>query len=368
MRFLMLNWRDPRNPMAGGAERVSRAYLRELVRRGHQVSWFANAFPECVREEWIDGMLVVRGGGKGTSILEARKWFRTQPRFDLVIDQHHGLPWYAPWWTGTPTVAYIHEVLGPIWNVFYRWPLNIIGRWQERWTHWMYRNVPFWVPSNSTRNALQAAGVRQVSVFPNGLDSTPLATLDEKRIAPPIRLIAVSRLAANKRVEHAIEATRILLEGGLETRLTIVGGGEHEPTLRRLVADLGLGGPVTFTGPVSEEEKNVHLADAFLLLHASIREGWGLNVIEANAMGTPAVVYPVAGLVDSTLHDETGIITQRESPRDLASAVRALANDPEKYQRLRQAAWVRAKEHVWEKVLPPACDWLEQQAGTAQEG
>ena len=32
MRFLMLNWRDPENPLAGGAERVTLAYLAALVR------------------------------------------------------------------------------------------------------------------------------------------------------------------------------------------------------------------------------------------------------------------------------------------------------------------------------------------------
>jgi hypothetical protein len=50
MRFLMLNWRDPRNPLAGGAERVSLAYLRELLRRGHEVFWFANDFAGALPE------------------------------------------------------------------------------------------------------------------------------------------------------------------------------------------------------------------------------------------------------------------------------------------------------------------------------
>ena len=45
MRFLMLNWRDPKNPLAGGAERVTEGYLAALRERGHEVFWFANAFP-----------------------------------------------------------------------------------------------------------------------------------------------------------------------------------------------------------------------------------------------------------------------------------------------------------------------------------
>ena len=54
MRFLMLNWRDPNNPLAGGAERVSEKYMRGLMERGHEVAWFANAFDGAVAEEDLD--------------------------------------------------------------------------------------------------------------------------------------------------------------------------------------------------------------------------------------------------------------------------------------------------------------------------
>ena len=97
----MLNWRDPSNPQAGGAERVSRAYLAALAARDHDVFWFANDFASGASEETIDGIRIVRGGGKGTSIWKAVQWNRGQKPFDLVIDQHHGIPWFAPWWCGT---------------------------------------------------------------------------------------------------------------------------------------------------------------------------------------------------------------------------------------------------------------------------
>jgi len=160
----MLNWRDPVNPMSGGAERVSVAYLGELARRGHEVFWFANSFPSGKEKEIINGITYLRAGGKGTCVLKARQWYRTQKPFDLVIDQHHGIPWYAPWWCKTNCIAYIHEVLGPIWSAFYTWPTSVFGRWQERWTHWMYRNITMWVPSESTRKGLLAHGVRDVRI------------------------------------------------------------------------------------------------------------------------------------------------------------------------------------------------------------
>ena len=362
MRFLMLNWRDPKNPLTGGAERVTLAYLSALAKRGHEVFWYANEFAGCAREEMIDQIHIVRGGGVGGSVLKARQWYKTQKPFDLVMDQHHGIPWYAPWWCKTNCVAYIHEVLGPIWSAFYPWPVSMVGRWQERWTHWLYRNVPFWTASACTKDYLESHGVRSVKIIPYGVNTVALATLPAKPLDSPLRLIVVSRLAPNKRIDHAMRAAKCLLDQGVPVHLTIVGTGETEGQLRQLASDLQLGAQVTFTGPLSEADKDERLRQAHFLLHTSMREGWGLNVIEANAMGTPGAVYPVAGLIESTLHDETGLISKEETPESLGAALKTILHAPEKYEGYRVKAWERAKTLHWDKVLPGACDWLEEQA------
>ena len=85
-----------------------------------------------------------------------------------------------------------------------------------------------------------------------------------------------------------------------------------------------------------------------------MREGWGLNVIEANAMGTPGLVYPVEGLVESTLHDHTGLVSQAETPESLADSLDRALRNPDAYQRHRVAAWERAKTFHWDVVLPQA--------------
>jgi glycosyltransferase involved in cell wall biosynthesis len=359
MRFLMLNWRDPTNPLSGGAERVTEGYLAALAARGHEVHWYANHYPGATPTETRQGIQVRRGGGIGTSVLEARKWYRGQPRFDLVVDQHHGIPWYAPWWCGTRCVAYVHEVLGPIWGTFYRRPWSDLGRLQERWTHWLYREVLFWTGCESTRDALLRNGVRQVAIIRYGVATQPLHELEAKPLALPVRLAAVARLAPNKRVDHCLQTLAVLRRLGVAAHLTIVGTGGVESQLRRQATQLGLGDSVIFTGSLSEADKDLELRRAHLLLHTSVREGWGLNVIEANAMGTPAVVYPVAGLVESTLHDQTGLVCERETPEALAARIVELLSDEPRYQRYRRAAWERAKTLHWDCVLPRACDWLE---------
>src|SRR5262249_37799233 len=126
---------------------------------------------------------------------------------------------------------------------------------------------------------------------------------------------------------------------------------------------LQLNSHVRFTGALGEGAKDEELQKMHFLLHTSMREGWGLNVIEANAMGTPAAVYPVGGLVESTLHNETGLVSAKETPESLAEALRSVLKSPDDFTRLRVNAWKRAKELHWDRVLPPACDWLEEQAG-----
>ena len=119
---------------------------------------------------------------------------------------------------------------------------------------------------------------------------------------------------------------------------------------------------VRFEGRLDEKEKDALLAQAHLLLHASVREGWGLNVIEANCMGTPAVVYPVAGLIESTITGETGWVVAKETPAALADGVEQFLSDPALYERCRRGAWERSGAFHWSQVLPAACDWLEAQA------
>jgi len=362
MRFLMLNWRDPKNPLAGGAERVTLAHLVALVERGHEVYWYTYDFPGGAREEIFEGIHIVRGGGKASSVFKAIAWYRRQKKFDLVIDQHHGLPWFAPWWCKTSCVAYIHEVLGPIWDAFYSWPLSTIGRWQERWIHGLYRNVPFWTPSESTRKDLGAHGIHNVTVIRNGSDTVPLTSLEDKVLQAPLRLIAVSRLAPNKRVDHAIHALKLLTDRGVPAQLGIVGEGGSKPDLEKLTKELGLQDRIYFTGGLPEREKNAELRKAHFLVHTSLREGWGLNVIEANAMGTPAVVYPVGGLVDSTVSGETGVVTDAETPESLANALAEIVKNPAVYTRYRTNAWERSKTFSWNAILPEMTAWLESHA------
>jgi glycosyltransferase involved in cell wall biosynthesis len=79
-----------------------------------------------------------------------------------------------------------------------------------------------------------------------------------------------------------------------------------------------------------------------------VREGWGLVVIEAASVGTPAVGYDVAGIRDSIRPDETGLLVANANAAALGSAAARLARDETALAELSRAARERAGSFAWD--------------------
>ncbi|MCK5259116.1 MAG: glycosyltransferase family 4 protein, partial [Thermoplasmatales archaeon] len=125
------------------------------------------------------------------------------------------------------------------------------------------------------------------------------------------------RLKKAKRPDHVIKAFSIVLDQIPHAKLWIVGDGHFRKDLEQMAGD-----SVRFFGHVSEEEKINLLSKAWALVNPSIREGWGINIIEANACGTPCIAYDVPGLRDSIVDGETGLLVKENSEfEELAKVV-----------------------------------------------
>ncbi len=109
----------------------------------------------------------------------------------------------------------------------------------------------------------------------------------------------------------------------------MVGSGPLESGVREMArADEG----ITFFGYVEEERKFELLRRAHIMVVPGVREGFGINVIEAASQGTPAVGYDVHGLRDSIQDGETGLLAS--GPGDAALKALRLLKDPELYGRM----------------------------------
>lgn len=295
MRVLILAWKDLAHPAAGGAEVFTGEVARELVRRGHSVTIFAAAVPERPARETVDGVTVVRAGGRMTVYRAARRfWSMEADSFDLVVDEINTRPFLTPrWLRDRPLVALIFQLAREVWFTEVPLPLATLGRYVlEPWWLRAYRHVPALTISESSAASLrQHHGWTDVTVVPVGLE--PMVKPDVPKEERPT-VVFLGRLVGMKRPRDAIEAFGRLRSVHPEAQLWMIGTGRLEETLRA-TAPPG----VELLGRVSSEERAERLARAHVLVATSLREGWGLNVSEAGACGTPSIGYAVPGLVDS---------------------------------------------------------------------
>jgi len=64
MKILIYNWRDIKNPDAGGAEVFTHEIARRWVERGNEVTLFTSKFAGCRKEEVVDRVSIIRDGSK----------------------------------------------------------------------------------------------------------------------------------------------------------------------------------------------------------------------------------------------------------------------------------------------------------------
>jgi len=258
-------------------------------------------------------------------------------RFDVVIDQVNTIPFFTPLWADVPIFMMVWQLAREVWWYESRFPLSGIVYILEPVYLRAYRNTPVLTYSNSTKTDLRHLGFRApISVLPVGIE--PVGANTTAKSTDPT-FVYVGRLAPSKRVDDIIHAFAIFHHRTSRGRLLLIGQGpdRYVAHLRHRSVDLGVSDRIDFCGWLTGEEKHRQMTRAWVLLMASVREGWGLVVTEANACGTPAVVYDVAGLRDSVRHEQTGLVVA-PTPRALADGMERLVRAPELYSQFRQSA------------------------------
>ena len=85
------------------------------------------------------------------------------------------------------------------------------------------------------------------------------------------------------------------------------------------------------------------------MINPSLREGWGLVNIEANACGVPVMAYNSPGLTDSVKNNLSGIIVKKNTPEELSRAVKDLLKNGKEYEKLKIGAINWSKEFTWDR-------------------
>ena len=145
-----------------------------------------------------------------------------------------------------------------------------------------------------------------------------------------------------KRFSDLIRALKILHDQGfVQAKLLIIGGGPDEQVLANLAAEFGLTKSVIFAGYQAEARHYYPLMDIFAL--ASIREAFGLVLVEAMLAQVPVIATSVGGMPYVLGQGKAGILVPPNSPHDFAKAIFSLYQNPLQRQKIAEAGRMRAE-------------------------
>ena len=370
MKIQIVSWRDPQSPKAGGAEVCLREIARRLIGQfGHEVAWFAPRFEGSTPSEHLDGIHIER---RGTAVhLEAlRRFFgkRRQPA-DLYLEDYHGVTLGLRWFLKKPHVVLVHEVAGPIWLEMWKFPASYLGFGLEKVALRFLRQAHFIAVSPSTKADLVAHGIppENVSAISEGSD-IPARSAAIAREDRASRFVFVGRICKMKRVDLVLEAFALHVRRHPASRLALVGTMDEafRPAIERQLRELGIEGSVDLKGRVSQEAKAELLATSLALVSGSMREGFGLIVVEAASQGTPSLTFEVNGYRDLIENGVNGFMVPFPDVAAMARRMNDLLTmDAARYLALGGACLAAATQYSWDRTAADVNEILARV--TAQE-
>jgi glycosyltransferase involved in cell wall biosynthesis len=364
LKILIFNWRDIKNPEAGGAEIYIHEVAKRLVKKGNEITLFSAKFKNATDEEEIDGIKVVRRGNKSTVYLRARTFFKEMnSKVDLVIDSINTIPFFTPLYVrDKPKIAIIFQLTGQVFYKVLPKPLAYIAKNAEPFLYKMlYRKVQSIVLSQSVKDELVSIGLSEsnIEVAEPGIDLN-FYTPGEKTEYPSV--LYLNRIVPYKNVDDLIRAFRIVTNTVPNSKLLIVGcrGTKYEDYLKKLVCELNLSDSVEFYPFVTGEKKRDFLQKAWVHVLPSTKEGWGISVTEAAACGTPTIAYDVIGLKDSVRHNVTGFLVPYKDINTLAKKIIDLLFYEELRRKMSTKAHEAALKFTWDRTTTLISNAIEK--------
>ncbi|MBB5032227.1 glycosyltransferase family 4 protein [Prosthecobacter vanneervenii] len=167
----------------------------------------------------------------------------------------------------------------------------------------------------------------------------------------PLRISFVGRLVALKGVDMLLTAAAPLVRSG-SLHLDIIGDGPERERLQKMVADEGIAAGVSMDGWVPHAQLGSRLRKSDLFVFPSIREFGGGVVLEAMALGIPAVVLDHGGPPE-LVPPGTGYVLPMTTREDIVSRIRQLLtelkNDPAQLKSAGELAQAHVRKYyTWE--------------------
>ena len=368
MKILILNWRDIKHPLSGGADISLFEHAKYWAKKGSDIVWVSSSFSGAAAVETIDGIKIIRKGSYYTVHLWAAFSFLAKKlgNPDIIVDSFHFLPYFTPLYAPKKKIiALINEVAGKVWFENMPYLFAVIGYYTEPIFFIFYKSLPFITGSDSAKDDLIRVGIldKKITVVHHGMKKVSVDSKIKKEIKPT--MIFLARVSVDKGIKDALSAFVQIKKEVPNAQFWIV-GKEERPGLMDFLLDKPEFGrlkkDIRYWGFVPENEKFILLKKAWVLIHPSKKEGWGLNVIEAASQGTPTVGYDVEGLRDSVKNGETGLLVDPQNISALTKAIVKLivVQNKSLYNALSKNAVQWSKNFNWDKSVTKSWDIISK--------
>jgi glycosyltransferase involved in cell wall biosynthesis len=353
LKILLFNWQDIKNPLGGGAEVHLHEIFKRIVAMGHSVTLVCCEIDGEPNDEVIDGITIMRRGNRNTFNFKVpmlyKKHFIDEP-FDVVIDDVNKIPFYLPLFIGKKLLVLSHHFFG---KSIFREANLLAGLYvviAEKMMDFIYKNSPIVTVSQSTKDEFLRRGYDKdkISIVHNAIDQSqyPMQVGTKN---PDFTITYFGRIKKYKSIDNLFNAFATLQSKYPNIRLEIIGRGDFRPRLEAMAQKGAYSHKVTFHGFVDDKEKIELLAKSHVVVNTSMKEGWGITNIEANACGTPIVSANSPGLKDSVKIDQSGLLYEYGNIQELTEKLELLITSSELLTKLSNGAVEWAKEFSWDK-------------------
>lgn len=318
---------------------LERAGLRVHCLEGDRGWRWVPRLRELVRERGID----LIHSHSPVAAIGARIGLGPHPSVRRVYTEHNLWERYhrLTYWGNLLTFPWSHHVFAVSEHVR-----------ESIWYPWLlrYRSMP---PVETLYHGVDPAAVREWGAADGAREE-----LGIPKDAPLVGTVA--NFKAHKGYPTLLRAAVRVRREVPDVRFLLVGQGPLEAEIRRQARELALDETVVFAGFREDVPRVAAEFDAFVL--ASKYEGLSIALIEAFALGKPAVVTDAGGLTEVVEHEKHGLVVPPDDSAALAEGIMRLLGDPSLRRRMGEAAReraadfdirnaVRRMEEVYEELL-----------------
>jgi len=355
MKILWLTWKDRKNPLAGGAELVNEELAKRLVKDGHEVIFLVAGFKGAKTEEIIDGYKIIRLGNRWTVYWQVFRYYQKNLKgwADLVIDEMNTIPFFAKFYVKEKNIMFVHQLCREIWFYEMFFPLSLIGYLLEPVYLWLLKDRQVVTVSESSKKDMIKFGFKKenIKIVSEGIEIEPVQDLESIKKYENPTVLSLGSIRPMKNTGRIVKAFEYAKERIPGLKLIIAGdsNSNYGRKVLEYISKSKYQQDIEYLGRVSQEKKIELMQKSHLICVASLKEGWGLIVTEANSQGTPAVVYNVDGLCDSVKDNITGLVCEQNTTADLGMDIVNIFRNIENYPEMRKKAWEWSKEINFEK-------------------